>query len=372
LHIALTLIQNIKETPPYFLHILETPIPIDTMIKDEKTNLVRQVSTSIHNARMDIERYGTQQSFSSIDANETDSILPSSIHNQALRRKLLNESLLCIFTFIFGFFSPTYLWRPIFGINMRPIPYQQLKSGEVVLDPSLNQELVLDVTIPSSLLLHTSITLPIILLILFTQFVPQYPPARYIDTHAAVCVLLLTIGLSEFTTQIAKFYVGRLRPNFYKLCDFDIEKLSCTASEQTIMESRSSFPSGHSSMSTAGMTVLVLFFLGRSGLGMGSIKSSKNGRQQLQQMMMCRKRKIATLMALAPLGWSIFVACSRLVDNWHHPSDVVAGVCLGLFFPVVTYHMWYPSVLSENAGLPLSYLEVISLTGLSVTDKDFA
>jgi Membrane-associated phospholipid phosphatase len=339
------------------------------MMKDEKTNLVRQISSSIHNARMDIERYGTQQSFSSVETNDTENIL-TSIRNPALRRKLLNESLLCLFAFLFGFYSPTYFWRPIFGMNMRPIPYQQLKSGDVVLDLMLNQDLVLDVTIPSSLLLHTSITLPIVLLIAFTQLVPQYPNARHIDTHAAVCVLLLTIGLSEFTTQIAKFYVGRLRPNFYKLCEFDIETLSCSASEKINMESRSSFPSGHSSMSTAGMTVLVLFFLGRSGLGMASVKSSKSGKHHLQQV--CRKQKITALIALAPLGWSMFVACSRLVDNWHHPSDVVAGICLGLFFPAVTYHMWYPSVLSENAGLPLSYVEVISLVASSATDKDFA
>jgi len=341
------------------------------MAKDEKTNLVRQVSTSIHNARMDIERYGSQQSFSTVEANEvTESIIPS-IHNQALWRKLLNESVFCIGIFLFGFFSPTYVWRPIFGMNMRPIPYQKLKSGEVVLDLRLNQDLVLDATIPSSLLIHTSITLPIVLLIAFTLLLPQYPQARYIDTHAAVCVLLVTIGLCEFTTQIAKFYVGRLRPNFYKLCEFDVETLSCAASEHINMESRSSFPSGHSSMSTAGMTVLVLFFLGRLGLGMGSIKSNKSGRQQLQHAV-CRKRKMTVLMSLAPLGWSTFVACSRLVDNWHHPSDIVAGVCLGLFFPVVVYHMWYPSVLSEYAGFPLSYLEVVSLTGLSLTDKDFA
>ena len=341
------------------------------MVKDEKTNLVRQVSSSIHNARMDIERYGTQQSFSSnADTDEIESVGVSSLH-YLLSRKLLQEFIFCMATFIFGLYFPTSVWRPIFGMTMRPIPYQQLKSGEVVLDLRLKNELVQNATIPSNLLLHTSITLPVLLLIVFTQLAPPVHPAKHIDTHAAVCVLLLTIGLCEFTTQMAKLYVGRLRPNFYEFCGFDEKTLSCTASEHIIMESRSSFPSGHSSMSTAGMTVLVLFFLGRSGLGIGSMKSNKSGRQPTQHVF-SKRQKSVTLLAFAPLGWSMFVACSRLVDNWHHPSDIVAGICLGLFFPAITYHMWYPSVLSENAGVPLSYLEVTTLTGLSVIEKDFA
>lgn len=298
------------------------------MIKDEKSNLVRQLSSSIHNVRMDIERYGSQQqSFSSVDnQHETETIpIPSNLHHM-LRRKLLQELLLCIFVFTFGLYSPTSVWRPIFGMNMRPIPYQQLKDGEIVYDLRLNHDLVQNVTIPSNLLLHTSITLPILLLILITQLVPHCH-AKYMDTHGAVCVLLLTIGLSEFTTQMAKFYVGRLRPNFYKLCQFSEETLSCTATEDIIMESRSSFPSGHSSMSTAAMTVLTLFLLGRLGLGVASIKSNKNGRQP--SLYVYRKHKTFAILAILPLGWSMFVACSRLVDNWHHPSDVVAGVCLG-------------------------------------------
>ena len=140
--------------------------------------------------------------------------------------------------------------------------------------------------------------------------------------------------MSEFITQMFKYYVGRLRPNFYELCGFDTNTLSCTNPIEMEMEGRCSFPSGHSSMSTAGMAVLAYFFLGR--VGIATICAIKGGNKQTNIF----STKVKTLLALAPLMYSTFCACSRLFDNWHHPSDIVAGICLGLFCSTFCYHMW--------------------------------
>eukprot|EP00554_Chaetoceros_debilis_P003973 CAMPEP_0194084386 /NCGR_PEP_ID=MMETSP0149-20130528/13080_1 /TAXON_ID=122233 /ORGANISM="Chaetoceros debilis, Strain MM31A-1" /LENGTH=170 /DNA_ID=CAMNT_0038767031 /DNA_START=160 /DNA_END=669 /DNA_ORIENTATION=- len=152
---------------------------------------------------------------------------------------------------------------------MRPIPYQQLGTGDIVLDLGLNNPLVEEVTVPSALLIHSSITLPLIVLIVVTFISPRIKSAcyRFHDAHAAVCTLLTTIGMSEFVTQMVKMYVGRLRPNFYALCEFDPSTLQCAANQAREMEGRQSFPSGHSSLSMAGMGVLALFFLGRANIG---------------------------------------------------------------------------------------------------------
>jgi membrane-associated phospholipid phosphatase len=46
----------------------------------------------------------------------------------------------------------------------------------------------------------------------------------------------------------------------------------------------------------------------------------------------------------APYSWCIFVGVSRLADNWHHPSDVLAGLILGWTSATVAYHLWFPPV----------------------------
>jgi len=123
------------------------------------------------------------------------------------------------------------------------------------------------------------------------------------------------------------------------------------------------------------MSVLVWFLLGRANIGFeryvgkntrgnGSGSYIGGGRSKK-----CNS-KLAAVVALSPLAWSTFVACSRLVDNWHHPSDIVAGMCLGLFFPVLAYHLWYPSVISQQAGVPLAYLASPSISPCS-SEKDF-
>ncbi len=269
--------------------------------------------------------------------------------------KLPRELLSCICGSIFGqYFVGTFL-RPIVGINMKPIPYQVLSSGDVVVDLGLNNPLVENVTIPSSLLIHSSITLPLALLIFVAITFPKskiFP--RFHDAHAAVCVLLMTVGMSEFIYQLAKMYVGRLRPNFYELCGFSAETLECMSSPSHIMESRQSFPSGHSSLSTSGMGVLALYFLGRANIGRSSDDQDKT--RSSMNTPLCMNSKVCGLLALTPLVYSTFTACSRLVDNWHHPSDIVAGIFLGFFCSVVCYHMWYPSVISNQSGIPLSVL----------------
>eukprot|EP00979_Chaetoceros_neogracilis_P016665 scaffold8947_cov297-Chaetoceros_neogracile.AAC.5 len=327
---------------------------------EETTVLVRQPSSlNSANASIDVERYGSQVSYSSPESNSSDS---NTQVKPYLQTKLPRELCVCIMAFFFGIYTPSNFWRPLLGMRMRPIPYQILKSGDVVLDLELNNPFVENVTIGSNFLKQTSITLPLLLLIIITQISPR-STVKYFDTHSAVCVLLLSIGLCEFTTQMVKMYVGRLRPNFYQLCGFNSDTLECTANEHTIMESRSSFPSGHSSLSTAGMGVLVWFFLGRVGIGLGPLRSKDAKKRQSVN------RNVATVLSLTPLAWSTFVACSRLVDCWHHPSDIIAGVCLGLFFPLVMYHMWYPTIVSSQAGVPLSSLAAAKIQN---ADKDFA
>jgi len=169
------------------------------------------------------------------------------------------------------------------------------------------------------------------------------------DKHAIICVLFSAMGMSECITNVLKLYVGRLRPNFYSLCEFSTQTLKCMADELTIREGRRSFPSGHSSFSFCGMGVLVHYFMGR----VGHKVVFEQGTADISSF----RRKILCLLCLSPWMYAAFVACSRLVDNWHHPSDIVAGSLIGIFCSHFAYHLWYPPLFYPNTGVPSTRVE---------------
>ena len=172
------------------------------------------------------------------------------------------------------------------------------------------------------------------------------------STHAAICVLLVSLGCSEFITQLLKLYIGRLRPNFYSLCEFNLETRNCDASQQHVNEARMSFPSGHSSLSFSGLGVLCFYLIGRFGIFNHSPPSS----DATNNICYLWRRRLVTVLCASPLLLSMFVAASRIVDNWHHPSDVLAGIGIGLFCSFFTYHMWFSFIFSSMSGIPLCNL----------------
>lgn len=140
------------------------------------------------------------------------------------------------------------------------------------------------------------------------------------STSDALSAYLISTGCSEFVTEALKRYIGRPRPNYFAMCAFDEDLLACTASQARINQSRKSFPSGHASLSFCAMTLTALWLLRlvveqeiRGGKGKGTI-------------VFASRCFAATFL---PLSLSIFTAASRVHDNWHHTSDVVAGALIG-------------------------------------------
>jgi membrane-associated phospholipid phosphatase len=57
------------------------------------------------------------------------------------------------------------------------------------------------------------------------------------------------------------------------------------------------------------------------------------------------RRALALAAAWAgPLALAAWVAASRLVDNWHHPSDVLAGSAIGALSAVGSWALFYVGV----------------------------
>lgn len=161
------------------------------------------------------------------------------------------------------------------------------------------------------------------------------------------CTLLMAVGFNEGATKMIKFWVQRRRPNFFALCDYSRQANTCTAEYSKVLEAQLSFPSGHTSLSFCTMTILVLYFLPqpRSGL------HYSNSLVALMRV----------LVSFTPWIYSTVVSVSRIVEYWHHPSDIVAGCIVGITVACMTHYSVYnhqhlangEEGLSPTAFMPL-------------------
>ena len=208
----------------------------------------------------------------------------SSFYEEGMPLKLVIEAILSILFFFFGCYAPKVFQYNGY-LNIRPIPYQVTQAGDVLLDLTLSNELIpkSEATFPGWKLWFVSLWVPFCIVVIIGAIFPlvmsTLPNNNSVhNVHAGVCTLLVAIGLSELVTQTFKLHDGRLRPNFYAMCGFNTQTLSCDNGEDMEMEARMSFPSGHSSLSFCGMMVLTLFLVGRVGLGRSIIPKSAYGK----------------------------------------------------------------------------------------------
>jgi membrane-associated phospholipid phosphatase len=208
---------------------------------------------------------------------------------------------------------------------------------------NLHTPLCLSPVCSENMLVYTSVHLPLLWVVIMAWMglrsqstgTTNSRRQRWHDVHGAVCGLLTAIGLSEGATVLLKLYIQRRRPNFYALCGWSNELLRCTAPLVKLREANFSFPSGHSSLTSCAMTFLAWFLLSKVVAARGP-------------------RWLALSSCVLPGAWAAFVGASRLVDHWHHPSDVVAGLLLGGICSTAAFHTWYPpvwlSVSSSSSG----------------------
>jgi diacylglycerol diphosphate phosphatase/phosphatidate phosphatase len=130
--------------------------------------------------------------------------------------------------------------------------------------------------------------------------------------------------MAGVVTQIVKMMVGRPRPDLINRClpaegaaDAPVWGLSnytiCTSTNQLVLDDGfKSFPSGHSSLSFAGLGFLTFYLAGKMHLW------DRYGHRN------------RAWFALSPLLLAAMVAITRTQDNRHHWQDVLVGSALGL------------------------------------------
>ncbi|SPP76338.1 putative phosphatidate phosphatase [Drosophila guanche] len=157
----------------------------------------------------------------------------------------------------------------------------------------------------------------------------------YVELFRQAAYFSFGLLLTFDATEVGKYTIGRLRPHFLAVCQPQltdgtlcsdpanlhryVENYECVAEGYTVADvrqSRLSFPSGHSSIVFYSMVYVALYLQRKL-----TWRSSKLTRHFLQFLFIM-------------LAW--YTALSRVMDYWHHWSDVLSGSLLGVTGALIT------------------------------------
>ncbi|KAI0046685.1 PAP2-domain-containing protein [Auriscalpium vulgare] len=167
------------------------------------------------------------------------------------------------------------------------------------------------------------------------------------EAHISTLGVLLGLSITGSITQFVRITVGRPRPDIISRCRPDADAIDppfglstfsevChpTLSKAFIEDGFRSFPSGHASLSFAGLGFLTFYIAGKT------------------RLFHHRGHAWKAWLALTPLSVAVLVAISRTEDNLHHWEDVSVGGLLGLTVAYFAYRQYYPSLSSEFSPYP--------------------
>jgi len=154
-------------------------------------------------------------------------------------------------------------------------------------------------------------------------------------------IFLFGVFAAQMVTGVIKQYAGRLRPHFIEVCSpspeltedmcgsfinpIYVTNYTCPGNadrfdnnleemKKRVREGRLSFPSGHASLACFGAVFAILYIQLRFV-------------RQLPHLP-------RALLQLLPFLYAFFCCVSRVTDNKHHVTDVIAGACLGILFAI--------------------------------------
>ncbi|XP_017351540.2 phospholipid phosphatase 2 [Ictalurus punctatus] len=144
----------------------------------------------------------------------------------------------------------------------------------------------------------------------------QYAAALY----KVVGTFMFGACVSQSLTEMAKFTIGRPRPNFLavcapSVCEGYVLNINCTGSKHNVTESRLSFYSGHSSFGMYCMLFLALYVQARM-----AFKWARLLRPTIQFFL---------------VAFAIYVGYTRVSDYKHHWSDVLVGLLQGALIAIL-------------------------------------
>lgn len=128
-------------------------------------------------------------------------------------------------------------------------------------------------------------------------------------------------AVSQSLTDMAKYTIGRPRPNFLavcapKVCKGYVATINCTGDAREVTEARLSFYSGHSSFGMYCMLFLAFYIQARL-----NAKWARLLRPTIQFFL---------------VAFAVYVGYTRVSDYKHHWSDVLVGLLQGALIAILT------------------------------------
>jgi membrane-associated phospholipid phosphatase len=177
--------------------------------------------------------------------------------------------------------------------------------------------------------------------------------------HASLLAFFESVTSTLALTEMLKVGVGRLRPDF----NDRLRRYSCVQEDQqlcqnlgspidasTLIDGQKSFLSGHASLSFAAASYAFL------AIG-GQLVWGKHSRQHGHW------RRFLGILLQSTLGLgATYIAASRITDDRHHATDVLAGSALGITMANVFY--WQHFNLEGRARGQIHAAQIASGTGL--------
>lgn len=193
--------------------------------------------------------------------------------------------------------------------------------------------------VPVSWNIMYAVAVPLVCLVLWLSI----SRATLHKFHVSILGLLISVILTCFITDVIKNAVGRPRPDLISRCkpalgtpkDELVTISVCTETDHhTLHDGWRSFPSGHSSLSFAGLGFLALFFAGQTHVFRPRTDLSR------------------TLLSIAPLLGAAMIAISRCEDYRHDVYDVTCGSILGMGIAYFSYRRYFPRLHTTKCDEP--------------------
>ncbi|KAJ5469246.1 hypothetical protein N7539_008864 [Penicillium diatomitis] len=258
-------------------------------------------------------------------------------------------------------------------------------------DPSISYPYKEKETVSTAALILASVLGPAVVVFVGAIFVPgtaavggQRPSTSQLllrklwEWNAGWLGLGLALASAWTATQGLKTLLGRPRPDFLGRCDPDLTQIAkyvvsglggkvsgaptlvdwkiCRNQDRTVrVDGFSSFPSGHSSFSFAGLGYLTLWLAAKCSVVFPYLPHFPvEGDDYSNDRASIRNRGAAPpvlsmIIVFFPACVAFFIAASRWFDYRHHGWDIVAGSVIGIFFAWIGIRM-YHLPLQRGAG----------------------
>lgn len=188
------------------------------------------------------------------------------------------------------------------------------------------------------------LTVIVVVSMVFTK-----PANKIYVTFLSVMGHLISVFTTSVTTDILKNFIGRHRPDFLARCVPKLDaskdvmvfaKDVCTTDNwDRLMDGFRTTPSGHSSLSFAGLGFVSLWLSGQL-----IIKHYNLGAWR-------------SIVAWIPAFGASLIALSRTEDYRHHFVDVIIGSVLGFTIAYWSYFRYFPALSHPKAYEPILLIE---------------